>query len=130
MTKPVFTKFVILLTVLTGAAVQPAGSMAGPQKPIERKPGHQQPEQQRGGRQHEVRCPIEEAQTEITTPLPKPWWQTPRTNHLRSVGIQTIGGEKALVCRYGGPGTEFSVMRNFPEGAHDCRAAGNHFVCW
>ena len=130
MMKPVFAQLVILMTMLTAAAVQPAGSMAGPQKPIERKPGYRQPEQQRGGKQHEVRCPIEVAQTEVTTPLPTPWWQTPRTNHLRSVRIQVIAGEKTLVCLYGAPSTEVLVMRKFPAGAHDCRASGNHFVCW
>ncbi|MBZ5507758.1 MAG: hypothetical protein LAO78_20035 [Acidobacteriia bacterium] len=79
--------------------------------------------------EHEIACPVADVRTDITTSIPKPWWTTPQIGKLQSVGIQVIAGEKTLVCRYSAYGTQVSVMRKFPEGARDCRAAGNHFVC-
>jgi hypothetical protein len=79
--------------------------------------------------QHEIACPVAQVRTEITTRLPKPWWNTPQEGKLESVEIQVIGGEKTLVCRYWAYGTKVNVMRKFPEGVRDCRAAGNRFEC-
>jgi hypothetical protein len=77
-----------------------------------------------------VFCPISSARTEMVTPLPEGWWQTPQVGSLVSVGIQTIGGEQTMVCRYGAYGTQVSVMRRFPEGRRDCRVTGtNRFTC-
>lgn len=75
-------------------------------------------------------CPIETARTELVTPLPEGWWQTPQVGRLLSIGIQNVGGERTLVCRYGAYGTQVSVMRRFPEGRSDCRVTGtNRFTC-
>jgi hypothetical protein len=79
--------------------------------------------------QHEVACPVPEVRAEITTTLPKPWWNTPQKGKLQSAEIQVIGGEKTLVCHYAAYGTQVNVMRKFPEGVRDCRATGNHFEC-
>lgn len=79
--------------------------------------------------QHEVSCPVPQVRAEITTPLPKPWWNTPQVGKLDSAVIQVIAGEKTLVCRYSAYGTQVNVMRKFPEGVRDCRAVGNHFEC-
>ena len=75
-------------------------------------------------------CPIETARTEMVTPLPEGWWQTPQVGRLLSLGIQNIGGEQTMVCRYSAYGTQVSVMRRFPEGRSDCRVTGtNRFTC-
>lgn len=77
-----------------------------------------------------VFCPITQARTEMVTPLPEGWWQTPQVGSLVSVGIQNIGGEQTMVCRYSAYGTQVSVMRRFPEGRSDCRVTGtNRFTC-
>jgi hypothetical protein len=78
---------------------------------------------------NDISCPVAEVRTEITTRLPKPWWNTPQEGKLESVEVQVIGGEKTLVCRYWAYGTKVSVMRKFPEGVRNCKATGNHFEC-
>jgi hypothetical protein len=78
---------------------------------------------------NDIACPVPEVRAEITTRLPKPWWNTPQEGKLHSVEIQVIAGEKTLVCRYSAYGTQVNVMRKFPEGVRDCRAAGNKFEC-
>lgn len=78
----------------------------------------------------QVYCPLETARTEMVTPLRDGWWQTPQIGRLTSIGIQTVGGEQTLVCRYNAYGTNVSVMRLFPEGRSDCRVTGvNRFTC-
>ena len=75
-------------------------------------------------------CPIETARTEMVSSLPEGWWQTPQLGRLVSVGIQNIGGQNTMVCRYSAYGTQVSVMRLFPEGRRDCRVTGvNRFTC-
>jgi hypothetical protein len=77
-----------------------------------------------------VYCPIETARTEMVSSLPEGWWQTPQVGRLLSLGIQNIGGEQTLVCRYSAYGTQVSVMRRYPEGKSDCRVTGtNRFTC-
>jgi hypothetical protein len=77
-----------------------------------------------------VFCPIEQARTEMVSRLPEGWWQTPQLGNLVSLGVQNIGGEPTLVCRYSAYGAQVSVMRRFPEGKTDCRVSGsNRFTC-
>src|SRR5690349_6981724 len=107
MTRAAATKLAILVLAMVPASGQLNNQVAG----------------------HEVSCPVPEVRADITTSIPKPWWTTPQIGRLQSTQIQVIGGEKTLVCRYSAYGTLVSVMRKFPEGARDCRAAGNHFIC-
>jgi hypothetical protein len=79
--------------------------------------------------QQQVQCPVPEVRTEITTRLPKPWWNTPQVGKLQGLAVQDIGGQKTLVCRYWAYGTQVSVMRLFPEGTHACSPVSDHFVC-
>ena len=77
-----------------------------------------------------VFCPIDQARTEMVSRLPEGWWQTPQLGNLVSLGVQNIGGEPTMVCRYSAYGTQVSVMRRFPEGRSDCRVTGtNRFTC-
>jgi len=76
-----------------------------------------------------VSCPVEEVRTEVTTPLPKPWWNTPQVGKLERVSIQAIGGNKTLVCEYWAYGRTVSIMRRFPESTTDCFPEGNGFRC-
>ena len=76
-----------------------------------------------------VACPVKETRTEVTTPLPQPWWNTPQIGKLERVSVQTIGGNRTLVCEYWAYGRTVSIMRAFPEGATDCSAGGNGFQC-
>jgi len=119
MNKSAVLKLVIMFAVLAGASGQSSnGSQAS--KPVSR---------QSATSAQEISCPAPEVRTEITTRLPKPWWQTPQEEKLHAVAIQTIAGRETLVCRYRANGTEVSVMRLFPEGAHKCNAVSDHFVC-
>ncbi len=108
MTRSAITK----LAVLVCAMVPAVGQFNGP-----------------AAAQDKIMCPAAEVQTEITTRLPKPWWNTPQVGKLESVSVQVIAGEKTLMCSYWAYGTKVGVMRKFPEGARDCRAIGNHFEC-
>ena len=76
-----------------------------------------------------IACPVKEMRTEVTTPLPQPWWNTPQVGALERVSVQTIGGNRTLICEYQAYGRTVSVMRGFPEGATDCTAEGNGFTC-
>jgi len=76
-----------------------------------------------------IACPVKEARTEVTTPLPEPWWITPQIGKLERVSVQTIGGNRTLVCEYWAYGRTVPIMRAFPEGATDCSAEGNGFRC-
>jgi hypothetical protein len=76
-----------------------------------------------------VACPVKETRTEVTTPLPQPWWNTPQIGKLERVSVQTIGGNRTLVCEYRAYGRTVSIMRGFPEGATDCTAEGEGFMC-
>jgi hypothetical protein len=76
-----------------------------------------------------IACPVKEARTEVTTPLPRPWWNTPQIGKLERVSVQTIGGNRTLVCEYWAYGGTVGIMRLFPEGATDCSAEGDGFQC-
>jgi hypothetical protein len=76
-----------------------------------------------------IPCPVKEARTEVTTPLPEQWWMTPQIGKLERVSVQTIGGNRTLVCEYWAYGRTVGIMRAFPEGATDCSAEGNGFRC-
>jgi hypothetical protein len=76
-----------------------------------------------------IPCPLIEARTEVTTRLPEPWWNTPQVGKLERVSVQTIGGNRTLVCEYWAYGRTVGIMRVFPEGATDCSAEGNGFRC-
>jgi hypothetical protein len=76
-----------------------------------------------------IACPVKETRTEVTTPLPQPWWNTPQVGNLERVSVQTIGGNRTLVCEYQAYGRTVSIMRRFPEGATDCTAEGDGFMC-
>lgn len=76
-----------------------------------------------------IRCPVSEVRTEITTPLPQPWWNTPYIGRLRATRVQTIGGSRTLVCEYDAGGRLVSVMREFPAGVSNCAPRGPGFFC-
>ena len=76
-----------------------------------------------------IACPVKETRTEVTTPLPQPWWNTPQVGKLERVSVETIGGNRTLVCEYWAYGRSVGIMRAFPEGATDCSAEGSGFLC-
>jgi len=76
-----------------------------------------------------IACPVKETRTEVTTPLPQPWWNTPQIGRLERVSVQTIAGNRTLVCEYWAYGRSVSIMRAFPEGATGCSAEGSGFRC-
>ena len=123
MTNSAVFRLVMILAVLTYAPAQTPNSSQAP------KPASLQQTRSQAGLQQQVRCPVPEVRTEITTSLPKPWWNTPQVGKLQALAIQDIGGQKTLVCRYWAYGTQVSVMRLFPEGTHACSAVSDHFVC-
>ncbi|MEM7059943.1 MAG: hypothetical protein AAF557_20365 [Pseudomonadota bacterium] len=72
-----------------------------------------------------IDCPLPQIRREVTTRLPDGWWNTPIVNRLTETKIQTIGGKKALICKYGAAGT---IQRYAPAGA-TCRKNDRGFVC-
>ena len=111
-------KLMLLLAVITFAAGHPADGM-----------GQVKQVPQRSDALGEIPCPVPEIRAEITTRLPKPWWNTPQVGRFESAEVQVIGGKQTLVCQYHAYATKVSVMRLFPEGARECRVNGNHFTC-
>jgi hypothetical protein len=77
---------------------------------------------------HFIRCPVEEVRTEITTPLPSPWWNTPQIGGVEETAVETIGGKQTLVCKYRAYGRTVPVMREMPQGVI-CTPATGGFNC-
>jgi len=68
-----------------------------------------------------VICPLETVVTQITTPIPAPWWQTPSQGRLQNRRIDIVGGTKTLICEYNaGRNRVWPVMRLYPEGKTEC----------
>jgi hypothetical protein len=114
-------KLMLLFAVFTFAADQSADGMAGQ---IKRRDSGQELEARDA-----ITCPVSEVRAEITTKLPKPWWNTPQVGRFDAAEVQVIGGRQTLVCLYHAYGARVAVMRLFPEGARECRATGNRFTC-
>lgn len=75
-----------------------------------------------------IECPLTQARTEITSPLPSGWWQTPQQGALEETKIQNIGGKPALMCGYWAYGQTVYILRDAPEGA-TCTADASGFTC-
>ncbi len=75
----------------------------------------------------QIYCPVNEVTTEITTPIPSPWWQTPQGGGLVETRIEWVGGEPTLMCLYGAYGTTVAVMHLAPNA--DCQAVTGGFEC-
>ena len=72
-----------------------------------------------------INCPVAQAKREITDGLPGGWWNTPLLSTLSETEVAVIGGQKALICRYGQAG---SIQRYAPVGAN-CTAKTGGFKC-
>ena len=72
-----------------------------------------------------IACPIAQAKREMTDALPAGWSAQPIVSALSSTEVGVVGGQTALICRYG---TSGAVLRNAPAGA-TCLASGTGFVC-
>lgn len=75
-----------------------------------------------------VKCPLAKARTEVVSKLPAGWWQTPYEGPLVGTRVETIGGEKTLVCEYQAYTTRASVMSKVPP-AMTCDAVSAGFNC-
>jgi hypothetical protein len=73
----------------------------------------------------DIQCPASQMRKEIVSPLPSGWWQTPLIANLSGTEVMQIGGEPALVCKYGAAG---NVQRKAPVG-QVCQARPNGFRC-
>jgi hypothetical protein len=81
-----------------------------------------------GGR--EIRCPLGQVQTEITTPLPEGWWNTPQIGNLVRTRVDMIGGELTLMCGYEAYKSVAYIMMRPPAGTTTCKVVGKgSFVC-
>ncbi len=77
-----------------------------------------------GAKADTIRCPLDQIRSEVTTPLPGGWWNTPLVFSLRDTRVMNIGGRPALVCDYGPSGT---IQREAP--SDNCRAIAGGFEC-
>ena len=75
-----------------------------------------------------INCPVDKVRTEITTPLPSGWWQTPQVGSLTGTRIGSVGGKTTFFCEYWAYGDKVSVMREAPAGM-TCQAISNGFRC-
>jgi len=79
---------------------------------------------------HEIQCPFEQVQTEITTPLPEGWWNTPQIGNLVRTRVDTIGGDLTLMCGYEAYKCVVYIMMKSPAGTTACKVTGKgKFVC-
>ncbi len=74
-----------------------------------------------------IPCPVSEVTTEVTTPLPDSWWQTPQIGQLLETRIGVVGGEATLMCLYRAYDTSVAVMMRAPSDS--CSALGGGFQC-
>lgn len=72
-----------------------------------------------------IKCPVQKIKREVSTSLPGGWWNTPIVSSLQDTKIVTIGGKKALQCRYGAAG---NIQRYAPKG-RICKAQTGGFRC-
>lgn len=73
----------------------------------------------------QISCPVSKVKREITTSLPSGWWNTPLIISLKETKVISIGGKKALQCRYGAAG---NIQRYAPTG-QICTAKTGGFKC-
>lgn len=72
-----------------------------------------------------ISCPVQKIKREVTTSLPGGWWNTPIIASLKDTRVVSIGGKKALQCRYGAAG---NIQRYVPSGKI-CTAKSGGFKC-
>ena len=127
-------KTVALAAALAAVAVQaPTASLAQPEERTrewrDRAPDDSARDREdrewerRGGTT--IDCPLNQVRREITTPLPEGWWNTPVVDNLSGTEVQTIGGRRTLVCKYGPAG---QIMRLEPQ-RRDCTPTRRGFDC-
>lgn len=75
-----------------------------------------------------IECPLDQASTEITSPLPNGWWQTPQGGRLQDTKVEMVGGKPTLMCGYWAYGTTVYIMSYAPQGA-ECSADATGFTC-
>ena len=75
-----------------------------------------------------INCPVDQFRTEVTTPLPTGWWQTPQVGNLVDTRVTNVGGTPTLICDYWAYGDKVAVMRKAPAGK-TCRARSGGFRC-
>lgn len=76
-----------------------------------------------------INCPLKQAKTEVTSPLPSGWWQTPQITSLKNTSVKTLGGKTTLFCWYPTYGNGLaSIQRVAPKGKK-CTAQQGGFRC-
>ncbi|MEE9455514.1 MAG: hypothetical protein V3V13_14205 [Paracoccaceae bacterium] len=75
-----------------------------------------------------IECPLDKARTEITSPLPSGWWQTPQVGRLQETKLGNVGGDATLMCGYWAYGQSVFVLMKAPVGM-DCTADATGFSC-
>ena len=75
-----------------------------------------------------IYCPKQKVRTEIVTPLPSGWWQTPQVGSLVNVKVKSLAGKATIFCKYWAYGKTVSVMKKVPPG-YICRVVGKHVQC-
>lgn len=131
---------IMMFSMLGLAAAQSSGSQSQPKSIKPLAPSGEKQSQPFGGNPRSVTggpirpngqgisCPVSGVRTEITTPLPKPWWNTPQEGNLIGTTIDKIGGKDTLICQYWAYGIRVSVMRLPPAGMN-CQAVNRGFLC-
>lgn len=118
------TALLAAATLSTGPTVAQSQDRTwrGDQAPDER--WYDRDDFERRGR-NDIDCPLSQVRREVTTPLPEGWWNTPSVDYLTGTEVQTIGGRRTLVCKYGQSG---QIMRLEPR-RRDCVPRRGGFDC-
>ena len=122
----------VAAAALAGLAVQASTSVAQPEERRGEWRGDRMPDArwderddfERRGRT-DIECPLTQVRREITSELPEGWWNTPLVENLSGTEVQTIGGRRTLVCKYGPAG---QIMRLEPR-RRDCTPTRRGFDC-
>jgi hypothetical protein len=122
----------VALAALTALSLQGGPSAAQPQDSGRAWRGDQAPDDrwydrddfERRGR-NDIDCPLSQVRREVTSQLPEGWWNTPSVDYLSGTEVQTIGGRRTLVCKYGQSG---QIMRLEPR-RRDCTPRRGGFDC-
>lgn len=75
-----------------------------------------------------IECPLQKVRTEITSPLPSGWWQTPQVGSLQETRIANIRGDKTLMCGYWAFEKTVYIMQKAP-ASMQCRKDARGFDC-
>jgi hypothetical protein len=69
-----------------------------------------------------INCPAKELRADVSTKLSEGWYYTPSEGKLKTLRVQTVGGDRVLVCLYQAFDGQVAVMQKVSAGMGACYA--------